>query len=257
MSFGPPRSVPANSTAYIRNQIAEGTQFVTKMEKILETLRTNLTAARNEQEKYANASREAAPAYKVGDYVYLNRRNIKTTKPSLKLDHKWFGKFKILQVLGSHAYKLELLFKLQEIDNSFHTSLLRPAKKGLLYQTNPAPPPIAVDESGRELWAIEEILKSRRRRKTKEFEYYIKWRGYGPEHNSWEPLLHMVDATTSIKMYENKYPKRPKPTKEERDAARAKAQQQDQPSRDDLEDLEMPGDQQDIREDMGVEEDHM
>jgi hypothetical protein len=43
------------------------------------------------------------------DLVYLLRKNIKTKRLSLKLDHTKLGLFKILKVLGPLIYKLKLL----------------------------------------------------------------------------------------------------------------------------------------------------
>jgi len=44
------------------------------------------------------------------------------------------------------------------------------------------PPPIIID---RELeWEVEEILDSRWHQRR--FQYLVKWKGYGREHNSWE-----------------------------------------------------------------------
>jgi len=44
------------------------------------------------------------------------------------------------------------------------------------------PPPIIID--GELEWEVEEILDSRWHRRR--FQYLVKWKGYGREHNSWE-----------------------------------------------------------------------
>ena len=51
-----------------------------------------------------------APTIAVGDKVWLNRRHVRTTWPSRKLDVKRMGPFKVLEVIGDRklAYKLEL-----------------------------------------------------------------------------------------------------------------------------------------------------
>jgi len=50
------------------------------------------------------------------------------------------------------------------------------------HKTKDHPPPIVIDEEAK--WEVEEILNScwhwRR------FQYLIKWKGYGHEHNSWK-----------------------------------------------------------------------
>jgi hypothetical protein len=51
------------------------------------------------------------------------------------------------------------------------------------------PPPIHVDDDG-ELWyEVEAVLQHRelKRGKRTMTQYLIKWKGYGHEHNTWEP----------------------------------------------------------------------
>ena len=66
------------------------------------------------------------PTLKKGDKVYLLRRNIKTKRPSNKLDHKKLGPFKIKKVLGPVNYQLSLL-KTMNIYPVFYISFLKPA----------------------------------------------------------------------------------------------------------------------------------
>ena len=69
------------------------------------------------------------PELKEGDRVYLLRKNIKTKRPSNKLDYKKLGLFKIDKKIGSVNYKLKLP-KTMEIHPIFHISLLEPAPPG-------------------------------------------------------------------------------------------------------------------------------
>ncbi|KAI1003559.1 hypothetical protein K3495_g4643 [Podosphaera aphanis] len=67
MSFGPPRPTPNTTSKNRREQIIAGNNFASKMAEVLEVLRTNLTRAREKQERAANKNRSSAPAYRVGD----------------------------------------------------------------------------------------------------------------------------------------------------------------------------------------------
>src|SRR5436190_16800414 len=64
---------------------------------------TNIWMIRN-----ANKKRVQEHFYKEGDKVYLLQQNIKTKRPSDKLDFKRLGLFKIKKVIGRLDYKLEL-----------------------------------------------------------------------------------------------------------------------------------------------------
>ena len=106
----------------------------------------------------------------------------------------------------------------------FHTSLLRPAPANPLPgQTNPPSPPIALDESGEKLYAIEAILDSKRSKNRKNFQYLILWRGYDSEDQTWEPLKNVVNAKSSIKEFEQRFPHKLKPSPREIEAAKRQA----------------------------------
>ncbi len=68
----------------------------------------------------ANTNRSPHPAYRVGDEVYLDTRNVSTSRPVKKLDHKFIGPFKVKEVLGSYSYKIDLPFEYELMhDTSF------------------------------------------------------------------------------------------------------------------------------------------
>ncbi|OWT42324.1 retrovirus polyprotein [Pochonia chlamydosporia 170] len=225
MSFGPPRAMSKAVSKDLAERSNEGNNFVAKMEEITDLLRTNLRSAQASQEKFANANRSPAPAYRVGDLVLLSTRNINSARPIPKLDHKFIGPFRIERVLSSHTYQLKLPHELSSIHNSFHTNLLRPLPNDPLPgQYNPPPPPIALDERGEKLWAIEEILDSRRK-KGKGFQYYILWRGFGHREATWEPLHNVVNAHIAIKEFEKRHRSKPRPTRQEVRNARHQAKQ--------------------------------
>jgi hypothetical protein len=62
-------------------------------------------------------------SFYIKDKVWLNLKNVKINRPSKKFDDK-NGKFTIIEIVNSHAYRLDIL---PGIDNVFHVSLLRPA----------------------------------------------------------------------------------------------------------------------------------
>ena len=63
------------------------------------------------------------PTLKKGDKVYLIRRNIKTKRPSDKLNHKKIGLYKIKKIKGLVNYELALLSNIN-IYPVFYISLL-------------------------------------------------------------------------------------------------------------------------------------
>ena len=105
-----------------------------------------MTWAQAVYSEQADKNRIPAPKFEVGDEVWLLRKNLKTTRPSSKLDFKCLGKFRITKKVSSHAYKLELLASMK-VHPVFHVSLLEPAASDPLPgQLQPPLPPVIIDE---------------------------------------------------------------------------------------------------------------
>ena len=80
----------------------------------------------------------------------------------------------------------------------FHLSLLEPYRSDGRVQ--PPPPPIELE--GVLEYEVETILGHRfRGRRHPRASYLIAWKGYGPEHNSWEPERNVVNAPELVADY--------------------------------------------------------
>ena len=79
------------------------------------------------QERYqeqANKHLRPAPQLEEGDKVMINRRNMKTNRPSEKLDHKYVGPYKVRKKINDNAYNIEMPHGNRKHD-SFHVALLK------------------------------------------------------------------------------------------------------------------------------------
>ena len=92
-----PRPVLARSTPPAQINAEE---FASVIEDNLDYLREEMAAAQAKYEDDANRNRDPAPTLHVGDQVWLDARNIRTKRPSRKLDWKNLGRFTIKRVLN-------------------------------------------------------------------------------------------------------------------------------------------------------------
>ena len=74
---------------------------------------------------HQKAPAEEPAALSIGERVYLVASNIRTRRPSKKLDAKKLGPFTIVEVISPHAYRLALPASMK-VHNVFHASLLQP-----------------------------------------------------------------------------------------------------------------------------------
>ena len=152
----------------------------------------------------------AIPKLNVGDEVWLDSRNIRTKRPSKKLDHRRLGPYPIVEKVSSHAFRLGLPLALQKIHPVFHVSLLEPATTSAIRNRNPdPPPPIEVEDSLE--YEVGRILDSRRR--GKRVQYLVEWKGYEhtSEATSWEYSDNLQHAPKLVKAFHDTYPDKPRP----------------------------------------------
>jgi len=112
-----------------------------------EAMRENMKAAQTRMAKSYNqkvANKE--PQFKVGDWVMVNTKNIKTKRPSKKLDYKLTGKFEIEKLCGTNAYGLKLPPLSSKIHPVFHVSLWEPyPQNSILGRRSPTPLPVHLE----------------------------------------------------------------------------------------------------------------
>ena len=106
-------------------------------------------------------------------------------------------------MLGPTTYRLDLPVA-WKIHNAFHGSLLEPYIETAEHGPNYAEPPPELVE-GEPEYKVEAILDSRRQGQGWKLEYLVRWKGWGPAHDSWEPKenLHADDL---LKEYFEKNP---------------------------------------------------
>lgn len=61
--------------------------FVVRITRVTQFCRAAMSAPQQDQERYANRSRRPTEQRRVGDKVYLDLKNVETTRPKKKLDY--------------------------------------------------------------------------------------------------------------------------------------------------------------------------
>src|SRR5437667_2219282 len=104
--------------------------------------------------RYYDLKRSKGPTFKVEEKVYLTRRNIKTRRPSEKLDFKKIGPYRIEKEVSQDVYRLKLPKGLR-IHLTFYVSLLELALRNASLTTE------EIKQEGKEEFEVEEVLNSR------------------------------------------------------------------------------------------------
>jgi hypothetical protein len=201
-----PRFTPDLGTA--DKEVPEVSEYAAALTRLHTELRAEITQAQMAQAEQANKARHPDPALRPGDTVWLKRKNIRTTRPSGKLDHKQIGPYTILERIGSRAYKLDLPATVK-IHPVFHISLLEPTSttEPIPGHQQPPPPPVIVNEQ--QEWEVEEIIDSRHSRNR--LQYRVKWTGFHDPDKTWYPASNFENSPEAVRQFHDRYPEKPAP----------------------------------------------
>jgi hypothetical protein len=154
-----------------------------------------MTYSQQQQEEQANRHRKQAPKYQVGDQVWLDLRNVRTTRRSKKLDWK-NAKFRVTRVRDPYWVELDVPWQTRK----YHVDKIRPAASDPFpsqqtFESTPDPIIVRDKDSDEEHleWEVEEIRDERFRQLRKE--YQVKWKGWDQESDlTWEPEAYLEDT---------------------------------------------------------------
>jgi hypothetical protein len=155
---------------------------------ILQLLKDNLTMAQNRMKQEVDQHRSER-SFEVGDWVFLRlqpykQMSLKQDKNDNKLSLKYYGPYKVLQKIGTMAYKLEFPAS-SRVHPVFRVSCL---KKAIGDKIPIETILLELDEEGKIILEPEAITDTRIRqlRNRSILEYLIKWKKLCAEDSTWE-----------------------------------------------------------------------
>jgi hypothetical protein len=200
LSSGREPATPATIHLDKTGEAPAATEMFKAMEAVRRIAVDNIKEAQDYQAKYANRRRRDVK-FEVGDMVKLSNKfalpyNVRQ-RPKFKLQHQYTGPYEVLQCIGKNAYRLKLPTTLSRVHDVINISFLErwidPVTAEPSRKSNPPPTPIMAEEqdSGvqKEYYEIEQILDHRTYYGKKQ--YLVRWKGYGPEDDSWEPIANV------------------------------------------------------------------
>lgn len=169
----------------------------TEWQAIIKRTKQCLHAAAQRQKAEADKHRRDV-SYKPGDFVLLSTRNLNIQAVGTpKFMPVWIGPFKVIDMVGRVAVKLDLKDNQQGVNYRFHPVVHVSRVKEYIKTdtTDKPPPPLTVDSDGAGIWVVDKILnhKINRRGRKHTYQYLVSWKGWPVENNSWIPAENFVD----------------------------------------------------------------
>ena len=170
------------------SQVPAAASFTEDMQLGQERAVECLKRAQQRQKAYADKGRRDV-THNVREKLLLSTRNVRwKSLGAPKLMPRWIGPFKVLERVGKVAYRLDLPASLK-MHPVFHVSLLQPWREDGRVQ----PPPPLFIVNGEAVYTVDRLLDHRTGRRKNLKEFLVRWEGYGPEHDSWEPEANLLD----------------------------------------------------------------
>ena len=154
-----------------------------------------------------NRHRSDAPAYAVGDQVWLSTDNLRLPRASRKLSERWLGPYSITKLVGTNAVELRLPRSMR-IHPVVNVSRIKPYHERLLGQPVTAPGPSNVTEDHEEEYEVERIIDSRY--KGWRLEYLVHWKGWSDSDRTWEPVSNLGNTADAVRDFHATHPAAPR-----------------------------------------------
>ena len=193
-----------------RRQAKSAVETASHMQDLMKSCHEAILAAQKTQARYADTHNKARD-YKVADSVWLTAKNLKT-KRNRKLEQKMLGPFKIIDIIGKQAYRLELPPRWR-IHDTFHVSLLEKASSEGKTKHMIADE-LENDEGDATEYIVGGIVDSH------VFEdgdndiagglhYLVHWKGYAESEDTWEPYSHVSHLKDKLRQFHERFPDKP------------------------------------------------
>lgn len=180
--------------------------FVSHVQQVQKDTKKALEQAALDMKRFYDRHRSKAPEFKVGQKVLLDNADLAINRPSRKLAERRSGPFKILERIGTHAYKLDLPQQWKTVHPVFHVSKLEPYHEDPENPNFPSPPPDVIE--GEPEWEVEQILDSKFA--YNRLHFLVKWKGWPDSENSWEPEQNLENSPESIQEFYKSHPGAPR-----------------------------------------------
>jgi hypothetical protein len=168
--------------------------------------RLAIARAQDEQAKYFNRGRRSIPEFKVGAKVLINPHSLEWLESKgegAKLVQRWIGPFEVLQKINPKTYRLRLDDRYPGFP-VFSYDHLKPYTEPIedvegsrlrLLDTRSKKP--ATEE-----YEVERIVGKRYDKARKQNMWLVRWKNYGPQHNSWQTRKDLRNAPEMVRAFE-------------------------------------------------------
>lgn len=183
-------------------------ELAERQKEIQAELKKNLGKAQERAKHFADRRREMGPVIKVGDMVWLNSENIRTTRPSKKLDYTRLGPFRVKRQVSEVAYELEFPPHITS-HPVYHVAKLEPVKENGMSRRNQHPEQVPIIVDGHHEYEVEKVLDCKR--VGRGFKYLVHWKDQPVALAEWICSRDVTNASELVDEFHRLNPEKPRP----------------------------------------------
>ena len=205
LDFLLPKDRPrAESATY--SLIPEARNFLETLAMHRDSARRAIAKAQDEQASQYNKGRKPVPEFKKGDRVLVNPHTldwIDAKGSGAKLKQRWIGPFEITQKINPKVFRLRMSDRYPGFPVFNIEHLKKYEESGAEWGERTKMPESRRSQAGSQEYEVEAIVGHRRKRNALQF--LVRWAGYGPQFDTWEPQRGLRNASIVLNEYKRKH----------------------------------------------------
>ena len=175
-------------------------EFIREMKERHEEARAVLVRSQEKMKRQVNRNRKKAEEYRVGDKILISMKDFSAKllkRATKKLTEKFIGPYVVRKIVSETVVELELSAS-SRVHPVVNVRRLVKYQEQVEGQKKIPPPPVEVD--GEKEYEVEKILDRQERRG--KIRYFMKWKEYTAEENTWEGLENLKNVREKIEEFE-------------------------------------------------------
>ena len=183
----------------------EAITFLDTLAMHRDSARQAIAKAQDQQIKSYNKGRKPVPDLKQGDWVLVNPHAlewIEAKGEGKKLTQRWIGPFEVIQRINPNVYRLRMsnLYPGLPVFNYQHLKKYVEAPEE--YGERVTLPETRTRRPAEDEYEVERIVAERRTKKG--LEYLVRWEGYSPLYDTWEPKRSLRNAPEVVSLWQKR-----------------------------------------------------
>lgn len=183
----------------------EAITFLDTLEMHRDSARRAIAKAQDQQVKSYNKGRKPVPDLKQGDRVLVNPHALEWLESKgegKKLVQRWIGPFEVIQRINPNVYRLRMsnLYPGLPVFNYQHLKKYVEAPQE--YGERTTLPETRMRRPAEDEYEVEKIVAERRTKKG--LEYLVRWEGYSPLYDTWEPKRSLRNVPEVVSLWQRR-----------------------------------------------------